>query len=107
MRTITKGYRITIDGILMGFRLTKIDAFSGVTLLRLLIRLEGRAEQGDGPARSVKAELQDCPRDSLPLRILQSYLIQQRRTGLTVAAGWDRIPDRNGKARKAGMEYGV
>ena len=40
MRQITKDIRITIDGSPTGFRLTKLDAFSGVTLLRLLMRLE-------------------------------------------------------------------
>ena len=40
MRTITKDIQINIDGSPVGFRLTKLDAFSGVTLLRLLMRLE-------------------------------------------------------------------
>ena len=67
MRQITKDIQIAIDGTWTGFRLTKLDAFSGMTLLRLLMRLEGelpREEQGDGPARSANAELQDCPRRS-------------------------------------------
>ncbi len=42
MRQITKDIQITIDGSPAGFRLTKLDAFSGVTLLRLLMRLETR-----------------------------------------------------------------
>ncbi len=40
MRQITKDIEITVDGTGTGFRLTKLDAFSGVTLLRLLMRLE-------------------------------------------------------------------
>ena len=40
MRTITKDIEINIDGSRIGFRLSKLDAFSGVTLLRLLMRLE-------------------------------------------------------------------
>ena len=40
MRMITKDIQITIDGSPMCFRLTKLDAFSGVQLLRLLMRLE-------------------------------------------------------------------
>ncbi len=40
MRQITKDIQISIDGNPLGFRLTKLDAFSGVTLLRLLMRLE-------------------------------------------------------------------
>ena len=40
MRNITKDIQIIIDGSPTGFRLTKLDAFSGITLLRLLMRLE-------------------------------------------------------------------
>ena len=46
MRQITKDIQINIDGSPVGFRLTKLDAFSGVTLLRLLMRLE---EKNDHP----------------------------------------------------------
>ena len=40
MRQIIKDIEITIDGNPVSFRLTKLDAFSGVQLLRLLMRLE-------------------------------------------------------------------
>ena len=40
MRTKTKDIQITIDGSRIGFRLFKLDAFSGIMLLRLLMRLE-------------------------------------------------------------------
>ena len=40
MRQITKDIQLAIDGSVQGFRLTKLDAFSGVALLRLLMRLE-------------------------------------------------------------------
>ena len=40
MRTVSKDIQIIIDGNHMGFRLTKLDAFSGIMLLRLLMRLE-------------------------------------------------------------------
>ena len=46
MRQITKDIEITVDGSRTGFRLFKLDAFSGVTLLRLLMRLEN---QNDHP----------------------------------------------------------
>ena len=46
MRQISKDIQITIDGTPRGFRLTKLDAFSGVMLLRLLMRLE---HQNDHP----------------------------------------------------------
>ncbi len=39
MRDIIKNIQLQIDGKPMDFRLTKLDAFSGVSLLRLLIRL--------------------------------------------------------------------
>ncbi len=39
MRDIIKNIQLPIDGKPMDFRLTKLDAFSGVSLLRLLIRL--------------------------------------------------------------------
>ncbi len=40
MHTVTKDIEIKIDGSVQGFRLSKLDAFSGVTLLRLLMRLQ-------------------------------------------------------------------
>ena len=43
MRQITKDIQLIIDGNRTGFRLSKLDAFSGVTLLRLLMRLEQQA----------------------------------------------------------------
>lgn len=44
MRTITKDITIKTDGNQVSFRLFKLDAFSGVVLLRLLMRLEGKTE---------------------------------------------------------------
>ena len=40
MRNIFKDVTLIIDGSLQGFRLTKPDAFSGVEILRLLLRLQ-------------------------------------------------------------------
>ena len=40
MRQITKDIQITVDGNREGFRLSKLDAFSGVALLRLMMRLQ-------------------------------------------------------------------
>ena len=39
MRQITKDISLKIDGQDLSFRLSKLDAFSGVSLLRLLMRL--------------------------------------------------------------------
>ena len=44
MRQITKDIHFTIDGSPAGFRLSKLDAFSGVTLLRLLMRVQEQRE---------------------------------------------------------------
>ena len=44
MRKITKDIQITIDGSPLGFRLTKPDAFSGVEILRLLLRLQDQSK---------------------------------------------------------------
>ena len=46
MRQINKDISLKIDGQDLSFRLTKLDAFSGVALLRLLMRLEN---QNDHP----------------------------------------------------------
>ena len=43
MRIITKDIQLTIDSTPQGFRLTKPDAFSGVEILRLLLRLQDQA----------------------------------------------------------------
>ena len=40
MRRISKDLSLTIDGSPLSFRLTKPDAFSGVEILRLLLRLQ-------------------------------------------------------------------
>ena len=63
MRQITKDIQINIDGSQTGFRLFKLDAFSGIMLLRLLMRLE---EQGDGSPRYADAEPENRPRRSSP-----------------------------------------
>ena len=44
MCQITKDIEIAIDGSRTGFRLTKLDAFSDITLLRLLMRVQERKE---------------------------------------------------------------
>ena len=84
MRTITKDIQINIDGSPVGFRLTKLDAFSGVMLLRLLMRLEDR-EQGDGPSRSTDVELKDRPRRSAPtlLDLISSLSEDELRSVMT------------------------
>ena len=40
MREITKDISLVVDGVRQTFRLTKLDAFSGASLLRMTLRLE-------------------------------------------------------------------
>ena len=47
MRRITKDIQITVDGSPAAFRLTKLDAFSGVSLLRLLSGMPEKASAAD------------------------------------------------------------
>ena len=44
MRKISKDITLTLDGNPQGFRLTKPDAFSGVEILRLLLRLQDQSQ---------------------------------------------------------------
>ncbi len=46
MRNIFRDIKLTVDGNPQGFRLTKPDAFSGVEILRLLLRLQEQWGQG-------------------------------------------------------------
>ena len=47
MRQITKDITLTVEGEKRTFRLTKPDAFSGVEIMRLFLRLQ--EERGDSP----------------------------------------------------------
>ena len=48
MREITRTISVSVNGKSMDFRLTKLDAFSGVTLLRLMAKMpEGGALTGE------------------------------------------------------------
>ena len=44
MRVITKDIAFKVEGQELDFRLTKLDAFSGITLLRFMMRLENRQD---------------------------------------------------------------
>ena len=77
MREITKIVSVQVDGKPMDFRLTKLDAFSGVFLLRLLSRL---------PEGSVSAEaLLSCLPDA-DLRSLMTVCLEHME--VLLPAGW-------------------
>ena len=59
MRDIVKNIRLPIDGADMDFRLTKLDAFSGVSLLRLLSRIEDESLPGNGLLQVITAMPED------------------------------------------------
>ena len=76
MREITKTLSISLNGKPMDFRLTKLDAFSGVTLLRLMTRLpEG------GTASDLLSALPDADLRSLMTTCLQHIEV-------LLPAGW-------------------
>jgi len=76
MRQITKDIEITIDGNAVGFRLTKLDAFSGVMLLRLLMRLENLRE-----CHPEQAQAQ--PKDLTLLDLVSSLSEEELRSVMT------------------------
>ena len=59
MREIIKNIRLPIDGTDMDFRLTKLDAFSGVYLLRLLEKLPEDSQPGNGLLQVITALPED------------------------------------------------
>ena len=76
MREITKTLSIPLNGKPMDFRLKKLDAFSGVTLLRLMTRLpEG------GTAEDLLSALSDADLRSLMTTCLQHIEV-------LLPAGW-------------------
>ena len=79
MRQITKTLSIPVDGKSMDFRLTKLDAFSGVTLLRMMTRLpEG------GEVMDLVSALSDSDLRSLMTTCLQHAEV-------LLPAGWNPV----------------
>ena len=67
MRIVTKDITLTIDGNQQGFRLTKPDAFSGVEILRLLLRLQDRWESAERNVGDGSAVPHTCNKQNRPL----------------------------------------
>ena len=76
MREITKTLSIPLNGKPMDFRLKKLDAFSGVTMLRLMTRLPER-----GTASDLLSALPDADLRSLMTTCLQHIEV-------LLPAGW-------------------
>ncbi len=76
MREITKTLSVPVDGKPLDFRLTKLDAFSGVSLLRLLSGM---------PEKASAADLFSCLPDA-DLRSLMVTCLQH--CEVLLPAGW-------------------
>ena len=79
MREITKTVSVPVDGKSMDFRLTKLDAFSGVTLLRMMTRLPEGGEVTD-----LVSALSDSDLRSLVTTCLQHVEV-------LLPAGWNPV----------------
>ena len=79
MREITKTISIPVNGKTMDFRLTKLDAFSGVTLLRLMAKMpEG------GSVTELLSSLSDAEARSLMIACLEHVEV-------LLPAGWNPV----------------
>ena len=79
MREITKTVSVPVDGKSMDFRLTKLDAFSGVSLLRMMTRLPEGGEVTD-----LISALSDSDLRSLMITCLQHVEV-------LLPAGWNPV----------------
>ena len=80
MREITKTVSVPVDGKPLDFRLTKLDAFSGAALLRLLSSVPEKAAGGDSVMGFIR-HLSDADLRSLMVACLQH-------TEVLLPAGW-------------------
>ena len=89
MREITKTISVPVEGKPKDFRLTKLDAFSGVTLLRMLSRMPDLREGKAVPSNiiSLFASLSDAEIRSLMTTCLQY-------TEVLLPAGWNPVMTR-------------
>ncbi len=84
MRNITKNIQVSIDGNMTDFRLTKLDAFSGAELLRMLAKTpagNGGAEQAVSAAFAAL--------DAGDLRSLMTACLNH--TEVLLPAGYQRV----------------
>ena len=93
MREITKTISIPVDGKPMDFRLTKLDAFSGASLLRMLSNMPfnvissgGAAEAGKSPDQQSSALLLFQSVSDSDLRALMTTCLQH--CEVLLPAGW-------------------
>ena len=77
MREITKKISVPVDGKHLDFRLTKLDAFSGVSLLRMMTRL---------PAEEASVEVLLSSLSDADLRSLMTVCLEH--TEVLLPAGW-------------------
>ena len=89
MREITKTLSIPLNGKPMDFRLTKLDAFSGVTLLRLMTRLPAALCHPDGTEGSDQQSPVLTLFSALPEQDLRSLMTTcLEHVEVSLPAGW-------------------
>ena len=109
MRQITKNLQLTVDGKETDFRLTKLDAFSGVALLRLLSKMPAASDrkeisrsagndnrgESDAPDGVIPSQAEGSPSPAIaflsevPLQDLRSLMtVCLEHTEVRLPAGW-------------------
>ena len=96
MRTITKTISIPVDGKPLDFRLTKLDAFSGVALLLMLSRIPEapgcHPEQSEGSDPQSPALLLFTALSDADLRSLMTACLEH--CEVLLPAGWNPVMTR-------------
>lgn len=87
MRQITKTLQLPVDGKPCTFRLRKLDALSGVCLLRLLARADRDPREGQSPADLGELLFSALPEEDL--RALMTRCLEQ--TEVLLDAGYQPV----------------
>ena len=97
MREITKTLTIPVDGKKMDFRLTKLDAFSGASLLRMLSKLPETSDSvipngSDGSGTAFSVLLLFTTLSDADLRSLMTVCLEH--CEVLLPAGWNPVMTR-------------
>ena len=92
MRIITKTITLPVDGSPTEFRLTKLDAFSGATLLQILSRYQSFEKLGSDASPLPFSELITRVFSTLPAAELRSVMIScLNAVEVCLPAGWQPL----------------
>ena len=97
MREITKNLTIPVDGKKLDFRLTKLDAFSGASLLRMLSKLPETSDSvipngSDGSGTAFSVLLLFTTLSDADLRSLMTVCLEH--CEVLLPAGWNPVMTR-------------